>query len=234
MTLEWIADGIWTTARPQKFWGVETGTRTTIVRLSPDPSDPSSRGGLFVHCPVSLDPELKREVDALGPVVAVAASSLYHHLYVGEWMRAYPNALFAACPGLPEKRKDLAFGHVLGDAPHPLWKDDLEPLWLSARFEKEVVFFHRKARTLICADALLNLRHHRSRRTRLVAMLMGNLGPGWGWMERIAVQDWKLGRAQVDRMLDWDIERIVLAHGDLVLHHGREVLREAYAWLPAA
>ena len=29
--LEPIASDVWTTARPQAFWGVECGTRTTIV-----------------------------------------------------------------------------------------------------------------------------------------------------------------------------------------------------------
>jgi hypothetical protein len=223
---ERIAEGVWTTARPQKFWGVETGTRTTVVRLT--------GGGLFVHCPVALDAEIRRDVDALGPVRAVVASSLFHHLYVGDWMRAYPDALFCACPGLEKKRPDLTFGHILGDEPHPIWAADLQQLFFSSRFEKEVVFFHAATRTMICADALLNLRHHSSFRTRLVALFMLNLGPGRGWMERIAVQNWKLGRREVDRMLRWDIERIVLAHGDLVLADGQRVLRDAYDWLPAA
>lgn len=224
--LDPIADGVWTTARPQQFWGVECGTRTTLVRLSD--------GGLFVHCPVALDPAMRADLAALGPVRAVVASSLFHHLYVGQWMEAYPEALFACCPGLDAKRPDLRFGHVLSDEPPPLWAADLDQVNLSARFEREVVFFHRASRTMITADALLNLRHHRSRRTRLVALLMGNRGPGRGWMERIAVRDWKLGRRQVDQMLRWDIERIVLAHGDLVLAHGRDVLRDAYDWLPPA
>ena len=67
--------------------------------------------------------------------------------------------------------------------------------------------------------------------TRAVASLMRNTAPGKGWMERIAVTDWKLGRRQVDRLLDWDIDRIVLAHGALVDRDGREVLRDAYRWL---
>lgn len=218
-----VAADIWTTARPQRFWGLECGTRTTVVRLSD--------GGLFVHCPVSLDADTRRDIDALGPVHAVVASSLYHHLYVGEWMQAYPDALFCACPGLAEKRPDLRFGHVLGDDPHPLWAADLEQVFFSARFEKEVVFFHTRTRTLVCADALLNLRQHPSWHTRAVARLMGNSAPGKGWLEYIAVRDWKIGRQQVDRMLRWDIERIVLAHGALVERDGRRVLRDAYAWL---
>ena len=221
--LEPIAKDVWTTARPQKFLGVECGTRTTLVKLAD--------GGVFVHCPAALDAEMRRDVDALGPVRAVAASSLFHHLYVGDWMRAYPDALFACSPGLDRKRPDLAFGHVLGDEPHALWKDELAQVDFSARFEKEVVFFHRPSGSMITADGLLNLRRHPSRTTRAVALFMLNLGPGRGWMERIAVRDWKLGRRQVDRMLEWDIERIVLCHGDLVLRDGRETLRDAYDWL---
>jgi hypothetical protein len=61
--------------------------------------------------------------------------------------------------------------------------------------------------------------------------LLGNTAPGKGYLERIAVRDWKLGRRQVDRILDWNIERIVLAHGALVERAGREVVRDAYTWL---
>jgi glyoxylase-like metal-dependent hydrolase (beta-lactamase superfamily II) len=122
---------------------------------------------------------------------------------------------------------------VLGDEPHESWKDDLEPLSLTSRFEKEVVFFHRKSKSLITADALLNLSTHPSRVTRAAAFLMGNTAPGKGYLERIAVRDYAAGRKQVDRILDRDIERIILAHGENVESDGRAVLRAAYAWLPA-
>jgi hypothetical protein len=221
--LERVADEVWTTERRQRFWGLETGTRMTIVRLSD--------GGLFVHCPVALDPATRREADALGPVRAVVASSLYHNLYVGEWMAAYRDASFHPCPGLERKRADLRWDSVLGDVPLPAWAADLDQASFTARFEREIVFFHRRTRTMICADALLNLSHHPSRVTRIVAALMGNSAPGKGWPERIAVRDRALGRRQVDRILEWDIDRIVLAHGELVRSDGRAVVRDAYAWL---
>lgn len=218
-----FAEDVWTTDRSQRFWGVETGTRMTVVGLRD--------GGLFVHCPVALDAETRRSVDALGQVRAVVASSLYHHLYVGEWMQAYPDALFCCCPGLDRKRADLRFGSVLGDEPEEPWRGELEQLFFSARFEKEVVFFHARSRTLVTADALLNLSKHPSRMTRVVAFLMGNNAPGKGYLERIAVRDRAVARREVDRMLGWDIERIALAHGAPVERNGREVLRDAYAWL---
>lgn len=218
-----FAEGVWTFAREGKFFGVETGTRMTLVRLS--------GGGLFVHSPIALDDALRRTVDELGPVRAVVAPSLFHHLHVGSWMSAYPDAFFGACPGLEWKRPDLAFSAVLADEPHALWATDLEQVYLSARRENEVVFFHRASRTMICSDALLNLSQHASPGTRLVARLMGNHSPGAGWPERLMIRERSLARRQVDRVLAWDIDRIVLAHGALVESDGRETVRRAYAWL---
>jgi hypothetical protein len=218
-----VVEGIWTAPRPQRFWGLETGTRMTVVRLS--------EGGLFVHCPVALDEATREAVDRLGDVRAVVSSSLFHPLYAGNWMKAYPKAVFFACPGLEKKRSDLAWSGVLSGDPHPVWAGDLDQGDFTARFEHEIVFFHRPTRTLITADALLNLRRHPSRVTRAVAIAMANTAPGKGWMERFAVRDRAAGRRQVDRILEWDIDRILLAHGDCVERDGRRVVREAYAWL---
>jgi hypothetical protein len=218
-----FTDGVFSDTRKAKFFGVETGTRMSIVQLAD--------GGLFVHSPVPLTDETRREVDALGEVRAVVAPSIFHHLSVGQWMAAYPKAVFAACPGLEWKRKDLAFTCVLGDQPHPIWANDLEQVYFSARRENELDFFHKPTRTLIVTDALLNLSTHPQLSTRLVARLMGNTAPGTGWMEPIMVRDRKLARRQVDRMLAWDFERILLAHGAPVEHDGPAVLRHAYTWL---
>ena len=217
------ADNVWTDTRKAKFFGVETGTRMTIVRLA--------EGGLFVLSPVALDEDTRREVDALGEVRAVVAPSIFHHLHVGSWMAAFPRAVFAACPGLEWKRRDLAFTCVLGDQPHPIWARDLEQVYFSARRENEIDFFHPASGTLLCTDALLNLSTHPLRSTRLAARLMGNTAPGVGWLEPFMVRDRRLARRQVDRMLAWDFHRIILAHGDTGAEGGRDVLRHAYAWL---
>jgi len=223
MMLEPFADDIWIDSRAGKFFGVECGSRMTLVRLGD--------GGLFVHSPVSLDDDTRRAVDALGEVRAVVAPSVFHHLYVGEWMRAYPNAVFGACPGLEWKRPDLAFCCVVADEPHPVWKHDLQQVYFSSRRENEVVFFHAKTHTMICCDALLNLSHHPKRSTRLAARLMGNTAPGVGWLEPFMIRDRRLARRQVDRILEWPVDKIVLSHGALLTHDGAAAIRHAYEWL---
>lgn len=223
-TLEPIAPGLWVQARPLRFAGVETGTRMSVVRLAD--------GGLFVHSPVSLDIATREAVDALGPVKAVVAPSRFHHLYVGEWIKAYPDAVAYACPGLKSKRPDLPWRGVLSDEPEAAWRGDLDQVLFGARsLESEVVFFHPSSRTLLCADAIFNLASHPSRMTRIVAFLMGNRAPGATLFERVLIRNRKAAREQVDRMLAWDFDRIVLAHGGIIETGGVEVLRRAYAWL---
>jgi Domain of unknown function (DUF4336) len=222
--LEPIEGGLWVEARPLRFAGVESGTRMTVVRLRD--------GGLVVHSPVSLDPVTRDAVNALGSVRAVVAPSRMHHLYVREWIDAYPAAVVCACPGLERKRPDVHWHRVLGDEPEAEWRGELEQVFFGARWlENEVVFFHPASRTLICADLVFNLGRHPSRLTRVVARLIGSRTPGATFLERILIRDRAAARAQVDRMLAWNADRIVLAHGDVIETGGVEVLRRAYAWL---
>ena len=120
---------------------------------------------------------------------------------------------------------------MLADLPHEVWARDVEQVYFSSRRENEVVFFHPRSRTMICSDALLNLSRHPSVRTRALAWLTGNDAPGTGWPEWFMIRNRPLARRQVDRILTWDIDKIVLAHGALVEGDGREIVRRAYAWL---
>lgn len=222
--LERIADDVWVEPRPLRFFGVETGTRMTVVRLQ--------GGGLFVHSPVALDTATREAVDALGPVTAIVAPSLFHHLYVGEWASAYPGASLSSCPGLQKKRNDVAWSRVLDDEPAAEWKGELEQVFFGARtMENEVVFFHRKSKTIISCDFIFNLSSHPSGLTRFVARLLGQREPGATLLERIMIKNRVAAREQIGRMVAWGAERIVLAHGDIVESNGAEVVQRAYRWL---
>ncbi len=224
MRLTEVASGLWTMAGPLRFLGVETGARMTVVRLQ--------SGGLLVHSPLPIDDGLAAEIDALGPVVGVAAPSLFHHLSVDAWKARYPDAIYACSPGLDEKRSDIAWDRVLSDEPEPEWADDLSQVFFAARtLESEVVFFHDASRTMICADAIFNLASHPDRLTRAVAFALGNRRAGVTWLEQLLVRDRVGAREQVARMLAHAPRRILLAHGDCVESDGQAVLERAYAWL---
>lgn len=222
--LEAVTDGIWCRAIPLRFFGIETGTRMTLLRLS--------ERRLLVHSPVPLTPELRAEVDALGTVAAIVAPCLFHHLYVGPWAAAYPGAIAACCPGLERKRADLRWQRVLTDTPEGEWRRDVDQVFFAANaLMNEIVFFHRESSTLVCADAVFNLARHPSALTRAAAVLLGNREVGPSRIERWMTRDRARAREQIDRMLAWKPQRMVLAHGPIVESDATEVLRRAFAWL---
>src|SRR2546423_388073 len=97
---------LWVCEQPLKFLGVEVGCRMTLARL------PGNQ--LLLPSPVRPDAALRAEVDTLGAVRWVIAPNRFHHLFVGHWLAAYPNAQAYAAPGLPKKRPDVRFAAVLG------------------------------------------------------------------------------------------------------------------------
>ena len=114
-------------------------------------------GGLFVWSPIALTADLKAAVDALGPVRFLVSPNLLHHLFLGEWKAAYPQARLYASPGLRKRRKDLAFDGDLGDAPDPAWAADIDQVAVrGSPWITEVVFFHRASGTAIFTDLIEN------------------------------------------------------------------------------
>ena len=75
-----IADNLWALERPLRFLGLETGTRMTVARLE--------SGGLFVHSPIPFDAALRAAIAEIGPVEAVVAPCLFHHLSIAAWASA--------------------------------------------------------------------------------------------------------------------------------------------------
>jgi Domain of unknown function (DUF4336) len=222
--LQSFALNVWLVARPLRFLGLETGTRMTVVKLR--------SGELIIHSPVALDPELGQAIDALGPVGAIVAPCLFHHLYAGEWAAAYPRARLLGCPGLARKRPELGWTAELTDGPEPAFGGELDQVQFSAcKLVNEVVLFHAATQTIICSDFMFNLARHPSALTRGIARVLGNRNPGPTLIERALIRDHRAARAQVDRIVGWGADRIVLAHGDLVESDATACIQHAYRWL---
>ena len=102
--LQKLADNLWVKPVPLRVFGIEIGTRMTVIKLK--------EGGLFLHSPVPLTPDMQKDLSQIGEVKAVVAPNCYHHLFVGKYIKTYPEALVYAAPGLPEKRADLDFHGV--------------------------------------------------------------------------------------------------------------------------
>lgn len=222
-----VPDRLWVAEMPLRFYGVEVGARMSIVRLL------GGAGGLWVHSPIGLSEDLRRGLDQLGPVRFVVCPNKLHHRFAGDWFAAYPEARIYASPGLPEKRSDLPFHGVLGDAPEPGWAEDLDQtLFRGDRQLQEVVFFHRDSRTLIVADLVQLADSGSPPLTRLVTRLNGTYErPGPPLPIKLGFRNKPAARVSMDRVLSWDFGRIVLAHGSVIETGGKAIFREAYSFL---
>ncbi len=231
-TLKPVDADIWIVDGPLiHFKKVPFPTRMTIIRLR--------SGELFVHSPTTLTVELKAEIDRLGPVRHLISPNQIHYWWIGEWGKAYPDALKWASPGVRPyaQKQGWTFDCDLREQADDAWCEDIEQLIVhGGRFMDEVVFFHRSSRTLILADLIENFepRMVRSRLLRCLLRLAGNSDPDGKMPIDLRLSYWgrhREIRGAVTKMLEWEPERIIVAHGRWYDTNGVGELRRAFRWV---
>ena len=228
MHLKKIADEIWIADGPTvSFYGFPYPTRMALVRLA--------NGDLWVWSPVDLDAELRSEVDALGPVRHLVSPNKIHHLFLGVWAEAWPEARLYASPGLVPRRKDLHFDAELGDIPDPTWDGQIDQVVVRGSFAmEEVLFFHRRSSTCLVCDLIQ--RHDKKKQSGWKGCLMrldGLVGP-----DGSTPREWRLSfvnraraRTALETALRWQPEHLVIAHGEWAPTDGAAALRHGLRWL---
>ncbi|HEY4213413.1 MAG TPA: DUF4336 domain-containing protein [Steroidobacteraceae bacterium] len=221
----WLADG-----KTVSFYGVPYPTRTAVARLG--------NGDLWVWSPIALSHALQAELQRIGPVRHLVSPNKLHHLYLSDWKAAYPEAFVWGPASTARKRPDLAFHGVLNDRPPPEWAHDIDQAWFRGSFAlDEIVFCHWPSRTAIVADLIQTFS----------ADFLRNSWGAWrflaqwsGLTERdgLAPIDWRLSflnrapaRAARDKVLGWNCQSVIVAHGEWTRCGGHERLVKSFAWL---
>lgn len=220
-----LSADLWVCRVPYRAMGMPLGRQIVVARLP--------AGGLWIHSPVPMTPELRRELAALGEVRHVIGPNLWHDECLREFQAEYPAALFHAAPGLAACKKDVRFGAELSDTPHPDWAGTLEQhLVRGMPRMNEIVFFHPASRSLIIADLGFNLGPDGPWWFGLLMRAYGvwnRFGPTplekWMMKDRAAVRD------SLDRILAWDFDRVIVGHGRNLEADARRIFREAYSFL---
>lgn len=226
-TLKPVADGVWIADAPTiPALSLPIPSRMTVVRL-PD-------GGLWLHSPVEPRPSLVAEVRAEGAVRHLVAPNLAHHSWVAPWQEAAPEALAWAAPGARRRNRKVRWHADLGDAPPPDWAETIDQMVVrGSRVLKEVAFFHRPSRTLILTDLVENLERDRVPAWLGALARLGGVADPDGKAPphlRAAFTDRRALRASVERLLAWEPERVLLAHGRWYDRDGAAELRRAFRW----
>jgi hypothetical protein len=230
-----IADDAWIVDGPLIRFGMPWPkmpfpTRTTLIRLDGD--------ALFVHSPTPLTPALREAVERLGTPRWIIGPNRIHYWWIPEWKAAYPRAEVYLAPRIREQagaRIDFDGDALDRDRGYP-WDAAIATLPIAGGFMTEVEYFHHASRTLVLTDFIENFEPRKldSWWMRWLTRLGGVQDPH-GAMPRdmrvtFAKQKPQL-RAAVERMIAWNPQRIVIAHGRWYERGGAAELRRAFGWL---
>lgn len=225
-TLNLVCDGLWTIHhREFSIGGLQIGTRSNVVRL-PD-------GSLALHAPGPLDATELAAVRTLGTVSALIFPNLLHTGFAARAAAAFPEARVFAAPGVATKVPGLRVDDFLGQSVPSVFAGVAEMLvWEGCPLVDERIFFLPATRTLLAVDLNFNL-HGLTGLTRF-AMWLNNANDRY-CVTRLArsqyIKDAAAAGRSIRVMADaWDIDRIVVSHGEIVVSGGRSLLREAWAF----
>jgi hypothetical protein len=223
---ELVPGQLWLKEHPVRLAGGRFLTRMTVMRL---------KEGLYLHSPVEIDAPTRTAIEGLGEVRAIIAPSTFHHFFVASAQQAFPSARTYAVEGLDTKRKDLRFDEVLGSKAPAVWVDQMDQLIVGNRVMREVVLLHRMSRTLLAVDLVENFRDETPGTNAMLRAWMRLFGM-WGRPRpapelRLLTRDRKAARLALARLLAWDFDRAIIAHGELLDREPKEAIREAWSWV---
>jgi hypothetical protein len=234
-TLKPVADNVWIVdSGPLGSW-MRLPIRMTVIRLG--------SGALWLHSPTRFEPGLSVEMDALGPVGHLVAPNIAHWMFLETWQRAHPGAATWAAPGLRDRRtvrkSGLRLDADLSDAPPPAWAGEIDQVVVpgGAGF-REVAFLHRPSRTLVLTDLIDNLEPSQlPLATRALAGMAGALAPNGKapiYLRAVVNLRRHEAAAAAARVIAWEPERVIFAHGTWFEHDGTARLRNSLDWLVKA
>lgn len=234
-TLKQMADKVWIVDGPVIRFGapglrMPFPTRATIILLED--------GDLFIHSPTPLDAGLTAELERIGTPRWVIGPNRLHYWWIPDWHAAYPGAAIYLAPKTEEQagpRLDFDYRPLDRQSGYP-WDRQIKTLPISGSYMTEVAFLHTPSRTLVLTDLIENFEPEKTR-TPLLRFLTwaGGVRDPDGCTPRDMRLTFLRNKAQVkaavETMVDWNPERIILAHGRCYDRNGGAELRRAFRWI---
>ena len=203
-------------------------TRMTVVRLT--------NGDLFLHSPIKFDARLADELTRLGRIRHLISPNQFHYAHIGEWVKAFPDALAWASLGAPERARarhmDVQFKRDLGPDPPQEWHRDIDQTLFPGGYFKEFIFFHKESKSLILTDTIINIELDKigepwRTATRLTGMYHPHGQIFFGMRLPFFLQR-RRARAAVIKIHSWQPQRILLSHGRCFDADADEVIRRIF------
>ena len=100
-------------------------------------------------------------------------------------------------------------------------------------FIKEVLFFHKASRTVILDDLIQSHKLVRGKFIHNALVRFGGVKPPGGIAKdiRLTFTNKRLARQSLERLMSWDFDRLVIAHGPCVEKDAKQLVERAFRWL---
>jgi hypothetical protein len=228
--LQAFGDNIWIADGPEVLdMGILFTTRMAVNKLSD--------GSIWVESPVPMPFETLKRVTEMGPVRYLVAATPRHVWRLDGWHTLFPEAQLWVSRPTPFtlKKGNLPITGILGDGPDPGWAQDLDQLaFKGSPFIEEVLFFHKESRTVILDDLLQIHQNKQDRPFRNALMkIEGVTAPygGVGLELRLVFFQRQLARQSLERLLSWDFDKLIIAHGGCINKDAMPFVERAFRWL---
>jgi Domain of unknown function (DUF4336) len=225
-----FAESVWIVEGPSvRDMGIMFTTRMTVVKLCD--------GSVWVDSPVSVTSETLKLIADLGPLRYLVAATPRHVWRLSTWHTLFPEAQLWAPRPTPFtlKKGPLPFTGVLGDQPPQVWKDDFDQLAFKGNpLIEEVLFFHKLSRTVILDDLIQIHPIVKGKAFRnALFRLEGVASPhgGIGLDIRLSFVRRDLARGSLQRLLSWDFDKLIIAHGPCIEKDAKAFVERAFRWL---
>lgn len=223
--LKTVSNHVWIAEQPLKVLGMQFGARMTVLKLK--------SGDLVVVSPIRMSDSVMFEIDQLGPVKYVIAPCPFHHIYLKSFLQSFPKADLYGPATLVSKRADLHFQLIQNDEESYPWSAEIKHtvVRLSPTLS-EVVFFHEPSQTMIATDLLFNLVGPFRGLEKLFAWVFGlDKGLTVSRISKWMLKDRPSLREAVSLFQKWQPERLIVAHGEIILKGANQSIQKAFSWL---
>ena len=174
---------------------------------------------------------MRAELLQIGEPAYVVAPNKTHHLFFQSFMEAFPEARGYVADGLIAKRPELAgYPAIPKEGP---WAGELRSWFIEGLpVLNETIWFHEESGTLILTDLLFCFGPDNPALTILFARLLGVYRKlGMSKTMKIATKDKLILRRSIEPLLELPIQRIILAHDQIIEHSAKSEFNEAFRWL---
>jgi len=186
-----------------------------------------------------LNDVTKSKLAEIGKIQYLVSPDAEHTLFLTEFKKEYPNAKVIGGERVEKKFEGkIKFDQVFKDDGAPPakvgYEDEIDSIYFPSHRNKEIAFLHRQSKSLIEADLLFNLPAKEQYSKAPKSWLMGMssyMSPFNNFHKRMiagVTTDKEGMRTTAKTVADWDFDRIIPCHGEVIESDGKKAWMEVF------